>query len=123
MAKATSDDPSAKTNAGNLGWFTVFRMVYPFENCAYQTEIGKVSKPVRTRFGYHLIKVNGVRKARGEIRVAHIMIMTPEGKPTQSRRTWEDSGSSMVGLLGLLPIQAVRLSEELSLWPKNLRQP
>jgi peptidyl-prolyl cis-trans isomerase SurA len=79
VAKATSDDPSAKTNAGNLGWFTVFRMVYPFENGAYHTEKGKVSMPVRTRFGYHLIKVNDIRPARGKVRVSHIMILTPEG--------------------------------------------
>jgi peptidyl-prolyl cis-trans isomerase SurA len=78
VAKATSDDPSAKTNAGNLGWFTVFRMVYPFECAAYGTEVGKVSKPVRTRFGYHLIKVNDTRPARGQVRVAHIMIRSPE---------------------------------------------
>ncbi len=79
VAKATSDDPSAKTNAGLLGWFTVFRMVYPFESGAYNTEKGKVSIPVRTRFGYHLIKVNDIRPAQGNVRVSHIMIMTPEG--------------------------------------------
>ena len=48
-------------------------MVYPFENAAYNTEIGKISKPVRTKYGYHLIKVNDKRKANGEVRVAHIM--------------------------------------------------
>jgi peptidyl-prolyl cis-trans isomerase SurA len=85
VARATSDDPSAKTNAGNLGWFTVFRMVYPFENGAYSTEKGKVSMPVRTRFGYHLMKVNDVRPARGEVRVSHIMIMTPEGMNDEQR--------------------------------------
>lgn len=85
VAKATSDDPSAKTNAGNLGWFTVFRMVYPFENGVYQTEKGKVSMPVRTRFGYHLIKVNDISPARGEVRVSHIMIMTPQGMGDEQR--------------------------------------
>jgi len=85
VAKATSDDPSAKTNAGVLGWFTVFRMVYPFENGAYQTEKGKLSWPVRTRFGYHLIKVNDIRPARGNVRVSHIMIMTPEGMNDEQR--------------------------------------
>ena len=78
VAKATSDDPSAKTNAGVLGWFTVFRMVYPFENGAYNTKKGEVSMPVRTRFGYHLINITDVRPARGEIRVAHIMVVAPE---------------------------------------------
>lgn len=88
VAKATSDDPSAKTNAGLLGWFTVFRMVYPFENGVYNTEKGKVSLPIRTRFGYHLIKVNDIRPALGNVRVAHIMIMTPESMNDEQR---EDS--------------------------------
>lgn len=85
VAKATSDDPSAKTNAGLLGWFTVFRMVYPFENGAYHTKKGEVSLPVRTRFGYHLIKVNDIRPARGNVRVSHIMIMTPQGMNDEQR--------------------------------------
>jgi peptidyl-prolyl cis-trans isomerase SurA len=85
VAKATSDDPSAKTNAGVLGWFTVFRMVYPFENGAYRTEKGKLSWPVRSRFGYHLIKVNDIRPARGDVRVSHIMIMTPESMTDEQR--------------------------------------
>ncbi len=85
VAKATSDDPSAKTNAGLLNWFTVFRMVYPFENGAYNTEEGKVSLPVRTRFGYHVIRVNDIRPARGNVRVSHIMIMTPEGMTNEKR--------------------------------------
>jgi peptidyl-prolyl cis-trans isomerase SurA len=78
LARATSDDPSAKTNSGNLGWFTVFRMIYPFETAAYNTPKGQISLPVRTRFGYHLIQVLDERPAQGEIRVAHIMVMVPE---------------------------------------------
>lgn len=58
----------------NLGWFSVFRMVYPFETVAYNTPVGEVSSIVRTRFGYHIIKVEDRRTHRGEIEVAHIMI-------------------------------------------------
>lgn len=68
-----SEDPSAKDNKGHLGYFTAFMMVYPFENAAFETPVGEVSEPVRTRFGYHIIKVNDVRKNKGEILVAHIM--------------------------------------------------
>ncbi|MFO7923745.1 MAG: peptidylprolyl isomerase [Bacteroidales bacterium] len=74
VARATSDDPSAKMNSGNLGYFTVFQMMYPFENAVYQTEPGKLSMPVRTSFGYHIIKVNDIVESRGELKVAHIMI-------------------------------------------------
>ncbi|MGC6470309.1 MAG: foldase protein PrsA [Flavobacteriales bacterium] len=74
VAKANSQDPSAKTNGGNLGYFSAFRMVYPFESVAYNTPIGSVSKPFRTQFGYHILKVKDKRPSRGEVKVAHIMI-------------------------------------------------
>jgi peptidyl-prolyl cis-trans isomerase SurA len=74
LAAEVSEDPSAKENQGDLGYFSAFRMVYAFENGAYNTKKGEVSKPVRSRFGYHLIKVTDVRDNRGEVTVAHIMI-------------------------------------------------
>lgn len=77
LAAQLSQDPSAKENKGNLGWFSAFRMVYAFETAAYKTPVGQISKPVRTRFGYHLIKVTDSRENRGEVNVAHIMILKP----------------------------------------------
>ena len=74
--KGVSDDPSAVDNAGELGYFTALQMVYPFETTAYTTKVNEVSMPVRTRFGYHIVKVNGTRPARGEVLVAHIMVKT-----------------------------------------------
>jgi peptidyl-prolyl cis-trans isomerase SurA len=79
MARDSSDDPSAKENGGDLGYFTSMQMVYPFESAAYTTPIGKISMPVRTRFGYHIIKVTDMRDAQGEIKVAHIMVKVPAG--------------------------------------------
>ena len=78
LAQQYSEDPSAKDNKGDLGYFTVFRMVYPFESGAYNTPKGEISKPVRTRFGYHIIKVNDIRNNRGDVTVSHIMIMKPK---------------------------------------------
>src|SRR5690606_18946159 len=78
LAKQLSEDPSAKENKGELGYFSVFRMVYPFETAAYNTPKGAVSEPVRTRFGYHLIKVEDTRENRGELTVAHIMLNKPK---------------------------------------------
>lgn len=77
LAEQFSQDPSAKDNKGDLGYFSAFRMVYAFETGAYKTKVGEISNPIRTRFGYHLIKVNDIRDNRGEINVAHIMIMKP----------------------------------------------
>jgi peptidyl-prolyl cis-trans isomerase SurA len=77
LAAEFSQDPSAKDNKGDLGYFTAFRMVYAFETGAYKTLKGSISNPVRTRFGYHLIKVVDVRDNRGDVIVSHIMIMNP----------------------------------------------
>ena len=76
-----SEDPSVAQNGGDLGYFSVFQMVYPFENAAYTTEVGQVSMPVRTRFGYHLLNVVDRRDARGELRAAHIMVRADEKDP------------------------------------------
>ena len=78
LAAANSDDPSAKQNAGDLGYFTSMMMVYPFENAAYNTPVGQISMPVRTKFGYHILKVVDTRDAQGQVHVAHIMVKVPE---------------------------------------------
>ena len=85
-ATTNSDDESAKINQGNLGYFTSLQMVYPFETAAYQTPIGQISLPVRTRYGYHIIKVLDRRAARGEVEVAHIMIRTGEQKDNEKAK-------------------------------------
>ena len=78
LATQFSEDPSAKENKGDLGYFSAFRMVYSFENAAFNTPKGEISKIIRTRFGYHILKINDVRINRGEITVAHIMIVLPK---------------------------------------------
>ncbi len=80
LAVQFSQDPSSKENKGDLGYFSAFRMVYAFENAAFNTKKGEISMPVRTRFGYHLIKVVDIRDNRGEITVAHIMILKAPAK-------------------------------------------
>lgn len=73
-----SEDPSAKTNKGSLGYFSAFQMVVPFENAAFTTPVGEVSQPIRSSFGYHLLKVHDIRDNQGEILVAHIMKIFPK---------------------------------------------
>lgn len=78
VARATSDDSSVKRNGGFLGYFTVFSMIYAFENAAYTTPVGELSMPFRSSYGYHLLMVHDRRPARGQVKVAHIFIRTPE---------------------------------------------
>ena len=75
-AKEYSEDPSVKNNGGELGYFTAFQMVYPFETAAYNTNVGEVSEIVRTQFGYHILKVLDKRPSNGKVSVAHILIST-----------------------------------------------
>ncbi len=93
LAVEHSEDPSAREqvrqgrkmpgNKGDLGYFTVFDMVYPFESAVYQMEPGDISKPVRTRFGYHIIKLEDERDALGEVKVAHLLKILTRAKNEQ----------------------------------------
>jgi len=94
MAKKYSDDPSAKDhpagrnrgaskgNGGDLGYFTAFYMVYPFETAAYNTKVGDICMPIRTKYGYHIIKVTDRIPELGKIEVKHINVK-PEA-PTEA---------------------------------------
>jgi peptidyl-prolyl cis-trans isomerase SurA len=85
VARATSDDPSVRMNGGDLGYFTVFMMVYPFETAAYNLENGEISMPVRTEYGYHILKRHDRRPAVGEVLLSHIFLATPEGSTDQKK--------------------------------------
>ncbi len=74
LVKENSEEPSADKSGGELGYFTVFAMVYPFETAAYNTNVGDVSEIVRTQFGYHILKVNDRRKRGSQITASHIML-------------------------------------------------
>jgi peptidyl-prolyl cis-trans isomerase SurA len=79
LAEEQSQDPSAKFNRGDLGYFTSMQMVYEFENAAYATPVGEIAGPVRTRFGYHLIRVADRIPARGSCKASHIMVRATRG--------------------------------------------
>ena len=90
LAVEMSEDPSARDreatgrrpfmhgNRGDLGYFSVFDMVYPFESGAYNSEIGDITLPVRTQFGYHIIKLTDKKNAMGQAQVSHIYFMIPQ---------------------------------------------
>jgi peptidyl-prolyl cis-trans isomerase SurA len=76
LAALYSEEPNARTTKGDLGYFTAMQMVYPFENAAYSGKPGDIVGPIRTRFGYHILKIEDRKPARGEVEVSHIMIRT-----------------------------------------------
>lgn len=91
VARGTSDDPSVKINGGNLGYFTVFQMITPFEDAAYTLRKGAISQPVKTPYGYHIIKVIDKRQSRGKILAAHIMKVAPPGINEKDAKVAEDA--------------------------------
>jgi len=58
----------------DLGYFSAFKMIYSFESKAYETKVGDISMPFRTRFGFHVLKVEDKRESLGEVNVGHIML-------------------------------------------------
>jgi len=102
-AVQSSEDPSAKDreaipnqqafrpgNKGDLGYFTIFNMVYPFESTAYSTPLDSVSQPIRTKFGYHLLKITDIQDAMGVVQVAHIFVaLRPDASSADSARKAE----------------------------------
>ncbi len=78
LVRENSEEPNASETAGNLGYFTAFSMVYPFETAAYNTKVGEVSEIVRTQFGYHILKVNDRRLREPNRTISHIMVYDKE---------------------------------------------
>jgi peptidyl-prolyl cis-trans isomerase D len=70
LAGEISEDPSAKQNNGDLGWFTKGSMVKEFEDAALNGKIGDVIGPIKTQYGFHLIKVKG--KSKKEFKLAEL---------------------------------------------------
>lgn len=90
-----SEDPSAQSNGGDLGFFTAFQMVYQFEDKAYTTPVGSTSAPFRTKFGYHILKVTDKRPARGTIKVAHLMIAAGKASSAEDKESAKNKANEL----------------------------
>jgi peptidyl-prolyl cis-trans isomerase SurA len=80
-----------KGNRGDLGYFTAFDMVYPFEEAVYNLKVGEISKPVRTEFGYHIIKLTDKQPAIGKIQLAHVLLLFPPNSTLKDSLNVKDS--------------------------------
>src|ERR1700754_4210774 len=98
-ALASSEDPSVKTNQGNLGYVTVFTLPYALETLAYTTPAGKFSMPYRSKGGYHIFKNEGERKALGRIKAAQILLSFPPGATEAARFAVHKKADSIYALL------------------------
>ena len=94
-----SEDPSVQKNGGELGYFSAFQMVYDFEQAAFTTPVGGVSMPIRTEFGYHIIKVFDKRLALGSMTAAHIMIVTADDMTEEEQQAAKDKIFEIYGYL------------------------
>ena len=86
LARQSSNDPSAKTNGGDLGYITVFTLPYEFENIFYSTPVGKVAPPYRSKSGYHIFKNMGERKAKGVMQAQQILLAIPPGSDEATKK-------------------------------------
>ncbi|MBI5476870.1 MAG: peptidylprolyl isomerase [Ignavibacteriales bacterium] len=124
LALHNSEDPSAKYNSGDIYYFTGGQMVTPFENAAFNMKKGELlSYPVRSAFGYHIIKILDRQPARGSIKVGHIM--------TRFQKSAADSADTASALVRIKSLQdslqkgwdfhklAIKLSEDAGSAPQG----
>lgn len=98
LAYEFSEDPSAKQNKGDIYYFTTGQLIPQFEDAVYEMKVGEVTqKPIRTSFGYHIIKVTDRGPAKGSIRVRHIMARLKSAQP--------DSADSVTAYNKIVAIQ------------------
>lgn len=82
VAKEVSDERQAKETGGHIGFINAGALpsgFYDLEEAAYSTPINKYSGVVRSRAGYHIVKVHAKRPARGEVEIAHILVRAQDG--------------------------------------------
>lgn len=93
LAKELSDDKSAKDNNGVLGFVTAVLPdgFYDLESAIYNNPKGSIVKPVRSPIGYHILRIDDSRPARGEMEVAHILIRNTKDKPNPNAKSKIDS--------------------------------
>jgi peptidyl-prolyl cis-trans isomerase SurA len=74
LAKQYSDDNFSKNTGGDLGYFTTLLLPYELEKAMYNTQKGQNSEIVRSKYGFHIIRVTEVRPAYGQVQLAHILV-------------------------------------------------
>jgi peptidyl-prolyl cis-trans isomerase D len=84
LAKDYSEDKTSAVNGGDLGWFAKGTMVPAFEQAAFSLKSGEISEPIKTQFGWHLIKVTDrrIEGEKEEVKASHILLKTTPSQET-----------------------------------------
>ncbi len=78
LASEVSDAPGAAVDKGEMGYISVFKLPYPIESYIYNTNSEKYSLPIRSKKGYHIVKVDGKRPAVGYFSIRNILVVNPD---------------------------------------------
>ncbi|MBE0642607.1 MAG: peptidylprolyl isomerase [Bacteroidetes bacterium] len=90
LARQYSDDKGTAQNGGDLMWFTAGMTVPAFDQAVYELKLGELRPlPIRTMFGYHVVKLLDRKPARGEIQVSHILVRLPVEEPSDSMAAFQ----------------------------------
>lgn len=119
LVEIHSTDPGSAEQGGDLGWFGRGRMVPPFEEAAFNTDVGKIVGPVESRFGYHIIWVQDKRGEgdKEEVQASHILLKVEMGPATRNRfkreatqflYEVEDNGFDMAVEISHVPLDSSR---------------
>jgi len=92
LALNNSRDPSVQNNKGDLYYFSAGQLVPEFEDVAYSLKPGEITLvPVKTQFGYHIIKVTDIKNNQGAVKASHIMKRHTRGaNPADSAKAYEE---------------------------------
>lgn len=99
LAQQFSQDKKSNSIGGDLGWFRAMRFLYPLEKAAYTTPAWQVSMPVRTKGGFHLVKVIERRPYSGSVLVQHILKSVPPNSPESENLKAKATIDSLYNLL------------------------
>ncbi len=129
MAKKFSQDPATAAKGGELGFFKKGMMVRPFDEKVFSMKEGQISKPVRTRFGFHIIKLEKIKPARDKgLKEVQTLIAQKIKDKKIEKTIWDQANKAYDTIIELGSLEAYAKSanktiEETGFFPRNHPDP